>query len=160
MAILASRRVGTLLRVDWYPPGKGKSDAPSRCSQRRRRGRPGVLGSPLVARPVSPSSVRGRDSGRRECCAIGASRMDARWQCVVDGRMTCAQQPSIRQWRSPWEGKARPVWRGSRPGGADRPSPETRSHLELTKSVTSYTLSTFYPPFRTLSDHCFRKFKV
>ena len=37
------------------------------------------------------------------------------------------------------------------------PSPETRSHLELTKSITSYILSTFCPPFRTLSDYCFRK---
>ena len=88
MAILASRRVGTRLRVDWYPPGKGKPDARSRCSQRRRRG-----GSSALA--TERCGWRGRDwmaRALRDRGSIGASRVCVGLKCVVNGRDTCAHR--------------------------------------------------------------------
>ena len=88
MAVLASRRVGTLRRVDSYPLGKGKSDAPSRRSQRRRRG-----GSPALA--SERCGWRGRDwmaRALRDRGSIGASRVCVRLKCVVNGRDTCAHR--------------------------------------------------------------------
>jgi len=112
MAVLASRRVGTLLRVDSYTPGKGKTDAPSRRSQRRRRGRPGPA---RVEARIAELGARGA-SRRRGGCAIGAGQMDADGRAfAVRGRWSDDMRTTtVRQWRSPWEGSARITELGAR----------------------------------------------